>query len=451
MEHVNDDMDELFRQAGELYPLKTSESDWDGMLSKLRDEISGEKGIPYAVPVRDNSNRRRWLLLILVPAFILSLVYFSGSKVRENNTLGLNKGNNLPANKNSPVASTNSSAPGQTENKTGTGSKSQPNTSKDVVVTTPVSATEIRSVEQASGKPASNRSSENDLHSKAVVPGQPSHADALFESASIQNKNPSDPESIHDPVEKTLSLSLSGSKESPWVYGTPFPPLASNHVTLNSESAKMAAKTNTNKAGSQKGIYAVVVGGPDWSSVSLQATEQAGYSLGILLGYHFNKRISIETGLLWDKKNYYSRGEYFDKSKTTIPNNVDIQNVDGYCNMFEIPLNLRYDIATRINHNFFASVGLSSYIMKKEYYSYTADVYYAGIPPQTKTFGKPYYNSSNYFLSVFQLSAGYEYAIGTNTKIRIEPYMKIPFQGIGIGSMHISSAGLYFGVSYSFH
>lgn len=43
MEHVNNDMDDLFRKAGELYPLKTSESDWDGVLGKLRDEISGKR------------------------------------------------------------------------------------------------------------------------------------------------------------------------------------------------------------------------------------------------------------------------------------------------------------------------------------------------------------------------------------------------------------------------
>ena len=68
--------------------------------------------------------------------------------------------------------------------------------------------------------------------------------------------------------------------------------------------------------------------------------------------------MSIETGLLWDKKNYYSSGEYFDKSKTTISNNVKILELDGYCNMFEIPLNFRYDFVTATNHTFFASAGL---------------------------------------------------------------------------------------------
>jgi hypothetical protein len=196
----------------------------------------------------------------------------------------------------------------------------------------------------------------------------------------------------------------------------------------------------------------VVLGGPDVSTVAFQSTEQAGYSIGALLGYRFNKRISLESGLLWDKKNYYSNGEYFDKSKTNISSYSKILNLDGYCQMFEIPLSLRYDFAAGKNYSFFATAGLSSYIMKKEHYDYNAWVDDPRYPPPHYANGsKPYYNSGNYFLSIVQMSAGYEFAIGTNTRIRIEPYAKIPLQGIGIGSMRISSGGLFFGISHSFH
>jgi hypothetical protein len=232
----------------------------------------------------------------------------------------------------------------------------------------------------------------------------------------------------------------------------PFPPLVQKDVSLNSETAAIVAKTKTNKSDVSRGIYAVLLGGPDLSTVSFQSTEQAGYSLGLLVGYRFNRRLSIETGLLWDKKNYNSSGEYFDKSKTTISANVDLLKLEGYCNMFEIPLNFRYDFATSKNHGFFAAAGLSSYLMKKEYYTYTYGVYNPMVMPYTGgTYGKPYYNGNNYLMSIFQMSAGYEYAVGVNTKIRIEPYMKIPLQGIGIGNMRVSSVGLYFGISHSFH
>ena len=68
--------------------------------------------------------------------------------------------------------------------------------------------------------------------------------------------------------------------------------------------------------------------------------------------------------------------------------------------------------------------------MKKEYYNYSTDVYDPAMPPyHGGNYGKSYYNSSNYFLSIVQLSAGYEYTIGKNTNIRIEPYVKVPFKG----------------------
>ena len=449
MEHVNNDMDDLFRKAGELYPLKTSESDLDGMLGKLRDEISGETGIPYAVPVRGNSNRRRWLLLLLVPAFIFSLVYFSGSGVKEKNAQLPGKDNNFPANKNSPVSSKISGSPDRAENEATAGSKSQLNTVESVRATAAVQATEIRSDKQAGRKSAPNLPSQTEISKKAVVPAKTTQDAALYKSASTQTKNLTDPESFHEPVEKAVPLSVYGPSENPSVYGMPFPPLVLKDITLNSETAAAVAKTKINKAGSPKGIYAVLLGGPDFSTVSFQSTEQAGYSLGVLLGYRFSKRVAIETGLLWDKKNYYSSGEYFDKSKIyNFPSTETISSIDGYCNMFEIPLNLRVDFATRNNHGFFATAGLSTYLMKKEYYNYNA-VDSVGTHPWS---GEAIYkNSSNNIFSIVQISGGYEYSIGKDTKIRIEPYLKIPLQGVGVSNLSISSAGLYFGISHSFH
>ncbi len=81
MEHVNNDMDDLFRKAGDLYPLKTSESDWDQVLGKLRGEIPGEQQAVPAMQDRGARNKSRWfLLLLLIPLGLFSLVYFSGYK-----------------------------------------------------------------------------------------------------------------------------------------------------------------------------------------------------------------------------------------------------------------------------------------------------------------------------------------------------------------------------------
>ena len=38
MQFVNDDMDQLFRDAAKDYPLKTGSGDWNAVLNKMQDE-----------------------------------------------------------------------------------------------------------------------------------------------------------------------------------------------------------------------------------------------------------------------------------------------------------------------------------------------------------------------------------------------------------------------------
>src|SRR5277367_4359337 len=78
MEHLENDMDDLFQKAGELYPLKTSESDWKGMLGKLNEEGLGDQKGAIKINSKEISNKRRWLLLLLlIPAVVGSIFYFS--------------------------------------------------------------------------------------------------------------------------------------------------------------------------------------------------------------------------------------------------------------------------------------------------------------------------------------------------------------------------------------
>ena len=209
------------------------------------------------------------------------------------------------------------------------------------------------------------------------------------------------------------------------------------------DSSVAKKKTNTDSKQS-KGLYIGFVVGPDISSVDFQAVKHPGYSLGATLGYRFNKRLAVETGFLYDKKYYYSDGAHFKNQ----PANVSIIDVAGNCDMFEIPLTLRYDFSFKKNGNFFVKGGFSSYLMRKQTYSGNSHNGYLGY--DTAWGPKSNYPTENYFLSIVQLSGGYEFSISGKTKIQIEPYVKIPLRGIGTGSMPISSAGIYFGITHSF-
>jgi cytoskeletal protein RodZ len=450
MEHLENDMDDLFQRAGEHYPLKTSGSDWDAVLGKLNEEGFGDQTAAYGINKRSTWNKRRWLLLLLlIPIGLGSVIYFSSSK----KLAGSSTTNNIKSK--SAGVSEESSNRSNDKSKSVKADKSSETTSKNSVIEKEL----LNSKSQEETPRASNTSTK--------VAGDPANGNTenLIKNGATRNKNatqlkttslsaavsentsalssPEDPENYENSLTQTLakkplSLSVSESNDIITVKGKPLSTAAS--VPVNIVSPSTYAKTKINK-----GFYVGFIGGPDLSTVKLQSVEQLGYSLGAIVGYRINKKLSVETGLLWDKKYYYTEGKYFSKDQLYVPPSAYIVNVNGNCNMLEIPVSIRYDFASSTGHGFFISGGLSSYLMRQQNYT-------ALVANSSSQWPAPFSSDSpsNYFFSIIQLSAGYEFAVSGKTKIRIEPYVKIPLQGIGIGNLPISSTGLYLGITHSF-
>ncbi|MDO6430703.1 outer membrane beta-barrel protein [Flavitalea sp. BT771] len=191
-------------------------------------------------------------------------------------------------------------------------------------------------------------------------------------------------------------------------------------------------------------FYVGIMGSPDLSVVRFQSIKAMGSNFGLLLGYSFNSRWAVETGVYYDRKKYYTNGEYFSKSKAPRLQDVDLKTVDGVCNMWEIPLNVRYNFSSGNNKmKWFATGGLSTYLMSKEKYSFTG--YYWGNPNWngTYTYKTPY----QYWFSILNLSVGYEQRLGKIGNLRLEPFVRVPLAGIGTGSLSIMSAGLNIGIT----
>lgn len=219
-------------------------------------------------------------------------------------------------------------------------------------------------------------------------------------------------------------------------------------VAKNADSSALAKskKKTVSPHAKQQFLYAGLLGGVDASTVKLQSIKGAGYSLGLLAGYRFSKRWSAEAGILWDEKKYYTDGKYFNTSKIDIPTGLQLQDLNGTCNMFDISVDAKYDLAIKRSGHFFVTGGFSSYLMKKEAYNYSA-IYYG----QWLTDYKSYSNATRDWFSIAQFSVGYEKQLGKKYNLRIEPYLKMPLQGVGIGSLPITSMGLNIGLTRSFH
>jgi hypothetical protein len=110
--------------------------------------------------------------------------------------------------------------------------------------------------------------------------------------------------------------------------------------------------------------------------------------------------------------------------------------------MWEIPLNIRYNFNKSERMKWFATAGLSTYLMTKENYTYQYN-YWSGGPTEDSAWkiNKP----SQYWFSVVNLSAGFEQRLGKIGNLRLEPYVRLPLSGIGTGRLPIMSAGLNIG------
>jgi hypothetical protein len=207
-----------------------------------------------------------------------------------------------------------------------------------------------------------------------------------------------------------------------------------------SEEIKPAADKTSDIRKPKRWSYAFLAG-VDKSTVKFKYSNSPGINIGMMLGYHFNDKLSLHTGAIYTQKNYKLAGEDFTAPKGSLGSYYKLENVTGYCRMWEVPLLLRYTMSRSAKHSFSLSTGLSSYFMTRENYDY---FYYYNGQPVTRN--NTYNSKDTHVLSIFHLSAGFENRLSKDWSVQIEPYAKLPLGGVGLGNIQLSS----FGVNFSF-
>ncbi|HWB24643.1 MAG TPA: hypothetical protein VG738_04145 [Chitinophagaceae bacterium] len=196
-----------------------------------------------------------------------------------------------------------------------------------------------------------------------------------------------------------------------------------------------------------KYFYLGVVAGPDINSVKMQHIDCAGLSSGIIAGVQLSPKVSIETGLFYEVKKYYSSGQYVNKQKLgyTDPDDV-LKSVDAHGKFLEIPVIVGVNFANRNRHNFSISAGLSSYFTANENY----ELLYHRQSGQGRMEDRESREWENSFFSAIPLSVGYQLRLNTHNILRIEPYVKLPLYGIGKISLPVISSGIYINITHAF-
>ncbi|MCY7360289.1 MAG: hypothetical protein LH609_23105, partial [Rudanella sp.] len=124
--------------------------------------------------------------------------------------------------------------------------------------------------------------------------------------------------------------------------------------------------------------------------------------------------------------------------------------VEAICDMLDIPINLRYDLAVRpmgkerLPARWFVSSGVTTYIMQKEQYDY---VYENPQNPWIKVKSWAT-NTGRYNFSHLNLSMGYERPIGRRFAWQVEPFVKTPLKGVGFFKTNLLSTGAFLSLKY---
>ena len=212
---------------------------------------------------------------------------------------------------------------------------------------------------------------------------------------------------------------------------------------------KLTAVTKTeDKKGKRKksitGFYILAAAGAEASTTKILSYKNSTIAptYGAGLGYQFNRRLSIQTGFYAGAKKYLAGPNDYKVKAGSYLSTVKIIKVDANCMVYEVPITLQYNWLIKPKANYFAALGVSSYIMKKEKYNYTFERY-------NTQYTYPYdYTKNTHLLASLQFSLGVEKQIGRKIFIQAAPRLNIPLQGIGEGRVKIFTTGLQVGLKY---
>lgn len=182
---------------------------------------------------------------------------------------------------------------------------------------------------------------------------------------------------------------------------------------------------------------------PDFSTVGLKNFSAPGSRWNVLAEFSFLNRWSINTGVIFVNNKYEAYGEDYHAPEKYWKNGIAASETYGECKMIDIPLNIRYDIFSKHRHKLFISAGASTYFVTKEdyYFQYEQDD-----PDLPEHWGTK--KVTRYLFGIINASMGYEYQIGNQSALQIEPFIKIPTTGIGWGNVDLHTIGTYFIYKY---
>lgn len=500
MQNLHDDnhLDELSRQAAEQFEPEQGLHSWDTLRPQL------EAALPQKKERKRRFFLILFLFLLVGGGLIFSAIWTQNRPSNKelvdtkpnagNPTAPAENKSATPAN-NNPAIPGNNTSPGNSVATTPANNTDHATTSSGEpvkiapapVASPPAEKTPVQKAKEpqqtnagSTSLAATNSTSENDRRNQKVVPpatstkkeyprqknpkvasGNKSTNDKQDKLASANSTSTSNEPETQKAIKKQAEKPVadqSTAQTSTEEKSTTLPPAAEKPVVdepktdsaitltpaLEKNAATTQQKTKTNQSSPNKNRWEfALVYAPDISTIRFTHTQKPGMNLGVMVGYNISKRFSIQAGALYTSKNYKAHGDDYHPPKGYWTDYVDLETVTASCNMWDIPVNLRYNLVPRSSSNWFATAGLSSYLMQKEDYDFY--YYYNGNPTSRY---RSFDSDSKHWFAVLNLSFGYERQVSKRISLQAEPFFKQPLGGVGFGNVRLNTSGIYFSIKY---
>jgi hypothetical protein len=191
-----------------------------------------------------------------------------------------------------------------------------------------------------------------------------------------------------------------------------------------------------------------VVAAPDFSRTLKGGSMGTGDAMGAFIHYQAFPRWGITTGVLYTNKKYWGKGAEYQPPYgywKALTNGVVPDRIDGTCSMYEVPVAVTFDIVSTRRTRLFASAGLSSYFVQSEEYYYHFDT-----PNPGAVNGWTGKKPSTLWFGIGTLSAGFDFKATRTLSLGVEPYFKVPLEGMGWADIDLYSTGVMFAARYHF-
>ena len=163
-------------------------------------------------------------------------------------------------------------------------------------------------------------------------------------------------------------------------------------------------------------------------------TTVYGFGFQYLIG----KKIILRTGLNVVKKIYSAQDGDYKAPPGSWAFNVTFKNIQANCKVLEIPLSVAYKITAYKKGSIYASIGSSTYFMKREDYQF----YFKGQNGNDTTRAAHFVNNSNHLFSSLNFSVVAEKRINNKFSLLAEPFIKLPLSVIGFGKVKLYNTGI---------